>query len=713
MTQILTTNIHSLTSQRHQERSQLSLSTLVQRVSSSDHAKNADATGLTVSQRMKARFSGFSAARRNVNDGVTLSQTAENAISNVDGVLRRMRELAVKSADNTLTNSDRLNLNYEAAQLKNTLQRLSADANFNGRKLLDGSFVNQPFQIGNDARQMTILSLADSRPNALGIAAAPEISVFSFANNQMPAQGETYAFDLNGVRVNVMQSSATGNYTNFKEAINMVALQTHVVADFAIEGDPKSGLQLKGVSSHADNFARYNQNNAQMLQLSELPTVAKQLAPVFPYPPMSTLALCGNNIDAQTLSLEGDNGEEIINVEANESAKAVAEHVNRVSQRTGIIANAHTVAYLSDLTGDGHVSFTLYGAHEAGIKVSADVKADDLSNLATAINTVSKHTGIDAKLSDDKRSIQLMNDEGYDIGIEGFKTSNTNSSQQSILFKSPAAMSSEATDNANTRVLDSYLMTQRIAYLSADPDFGYPFGFEIYTANGESLHVPVADASPENLRAAAALINQNSRNTRVSAEYREGEGIKLVKGDDNNVLIKRITDSENRPFQVRESSAAVQLQSGTQYDSSRISGMITFNGQHNFHLETTDALAIVGGGSLMANATLDSNWLAVSDIDLSSVESATIARNILDGALEQVGANRAKLAALHKRFEKALSNVDTTAKKMTTEIAKITDSKTAAESVANLSKQIVEQGGLAMLAQGNALPKNVLALLQA
>ena len=179
MPQIINSNISSLTSQRMLDKSQSSLSTSLQRLSSGLRINSAkdDAAGMAISSRMSAQISGLNQARRNANDGVSLSQTAEGALSSIADNLTRMRDLAVQAANATNTDADRAALNQEVMQLQAEIERVGNQTNFNGRKLLDGTFTNQYFQIGANANEGVTVNVTDSRSSAMG---------GSFINEQAP-----------------------------------------------------------------------------------------------------------------------------------------------------------------------------------------------------------------------------------------------------------------------------------------------------------------------------------------------------------------------------------------------------------------------------------------------------------------------------------------------------------------------------------------------
>jgi len=169
MPQIINTNIASLNSQRNLNGSQRSLETSLQRLSSGLRINSAkdDAAGLAISDRMTAQIRGYNQAMRNANDGISLAQTAEGALGAGTDLLQRIRELAIQSANSTNSASDRASLQAEVNQLKQELDRVSSQTEFNGLKLLDGTFTSQAFQVGANANQTINVSLAGSSTNDL------------------------------------------------------------------------------------------------------------------------------------------------------------------------------------------------------------------------------------------------------------------------------------------------------------------------------------------------------------------------------------------------------------------------------------------------------------------------------------------------------------------------------------------------------------------
>ena len=170
MPQIINTNVASLNAQRNLNTSQSSLAMSLQRLSSGLRINSArdDAAGLAISERMTAQIRGLDQASRNANDGVSLSQTAEAALSTSGDILLRIRELAIQAGGGTNSASDRAALNTEVQSLTQELQRIATTTEFNGRKVIDGSFASLSFQVGANANQTISVISGNFQTNAYG-----------------------------------------------------------------------------------------------------------------------------------------------------------------------------------------------------------------------------------------------------------------------------------------------------------------------------------------------------------------------------------------------------------------------------------------------------------------------------------------------------------------------------------------------------------------
>ena len=170
---VINTNISSMQAQSSVRTSGLNLSTAMERLSSGVRINSAkdDAAGLAISTRMTASIRGISAAIRNANDGISLTQTAEGSLSQISDSLQRIRELAVQSANTGNNSSDRAAMNNEASQLILEIDRVASNTTYNGINLLDGSFQAQNLQVGagNGSNDRIAISIGSAKSSALGV----------------------------------------------------------------------------------------------------------------------------------------------------------------------------------------------------------------------------------------------------------------------------------------------------------------------------------------------------------------------------------------------------------------------------------------------------------------------------------------------------------------------------------------------------------------
>lgn len=170
MGMVINTNVSALNAQRNLEKTNSLMQTSLKRLSSGLRINSAkdDAAGLAISNRMGAQIRGLNQATRNANDGISVAQTAEGALQETTNILQRMRELAVQSANDSNTASDRASIQIEVDQLVSELDRIAETTTFNNRKILDGSADAFSFQVGANANETIDVSLVNARANALG-----------------------------------------------------------------------------------------------------------------------------------------------------------------------------------------------------------------------------------------------------------------------------------------------------------------------------------------------------------------------------------------------------------------------------------------------------------------------------------------------------------------------------------------------------------------
>ncbi len=170
MPQVINTNVMSLNAQRNLNRSQEGLKTSLQRLSSGLRINSAkdDAAGLAITERFTSQIRGLSVAVRNANDGISLAQVAEGSLQEVSNILQRIRELSVQAINATNSASDRKALNLEVKQLTAELNRIAKSAEFNGQKILDGTFGTALFQVGANSNQYIVATTSNFKTQQYG-----------------------------------------------------------------------------------------------------------------------------------------------------------------------------------------------------------------------------------------------------------------------------------------------------------------------------------------------------------------------------------------------------------------------------------------------------------------------------------------------------------------------------------------------------------------
>lgn len=351
MAQVINTNTMSLNAQRNLSTSGTNLATTIQRLSSGLRINSAkdDAAGLAISERFSTQIRGANQAARNANDGISLAQTAEGALGEIGNNLQRMRELAVQSRSATNSPSDRQALNSEVQLLKQEIQRVAEQTNFNGTNLLDGKFTNQAFQIGaNQGQTINISQIANANISKLGswTSASTAASVTGAAPTSAATDGEasTTAFADTEFVAPTGTAPATYAASTFKVGTVDVSVGAISGADvdearanlrtaLATQINNNTELKAAGISMDATSGAISNKGEAFEIS-STLLTATKEVdeATTPASPAFAAIATGGLQI----------NGKDIVVGEsksAGDRATALVNAVNAKTHETGVTAS--------------------------------------------------------------------------------------------------------------------------------------------------------------------------------------------------------------------------------------------------------------------------------------------------------------------------------------------------------------------------------------
>ena len=379
----INTNVASLNAQRNLSASQTNLAKSMQRLSSGLRINSAkdDAAGLAISDRMTSQIRGLNQATRNANDGISLAQTAEGAMQESTNILQRMRELAVQSANDTNSASDRASLQSEVDQLKQELTRIAETTTFNGKKLLDGSMISAQFQVGANAGETISFGIGSARATDLGNhslttnnATAGGIEVATAANadsqaNNVKAQTLTVVGKEGSSTVDV---TAGDSAAKIAEAVNTKSGETGVTAT------AKTTATLSGLS--ADGSVTLNLQGTNTTAIGITATVLSSdlsnLASAINEQAGNTGITATLSDDKKSITLEQSAGYDI--KVSDFSHGAGAGTIALTGSETGAQTLTHVTTDSS--TVGGQVSFS----SSASFNVTSDKAAADGSLFATA-----------------------------------------------------------------------------------------------------------------------------------------------------------------------------------------------------------------------------------------------------------------------------------------------------------------------------------------
>jgi len=279
MPQTINTNLTSLNAQRNLNASQLSLSTAMQRLSSGLRVNSAkdDAAGLAIAERMNTQVRGMAVAMRNANDGISMSQVAEGALSKVGDALQRMRELSLQARNATNSQSDKESLQKEFKQLQSEINRVLSGTSFNSKRILGADAATFTFQIGanttdddvvqigftNLASNADIMSITDTIASiGSGVGITAIASVIKNIDEAINRVNDTRAI------YGATQSRFEAIISNLQVAVeNQTAARSRIMdADFAAETANLSRAQILQQAGNA-MVAQANQLPQQVLRL--------------------------------------------------------------------------------------------------------------------------------------------------------------------------------------------------------------------------------------------------------------------------------------------------------------------------------------------------------------------------------------------------------------------------------------------------------------
>ena len=649
------TNISALNAQRAGLDSSEEMATAMERLASGKRINSAvdDAAGLAISARMEAQISGLNQAVRNAYDAISLVQTAEGALQEYGEILQRIRELAIQSGGGAPSNLDRVNLHAEVAQLQEELARIANSTRFNGEILLNGSFTSKDFQIGQSNQEEVSVSVGNLRPETIG----------AYTQNLLTNVG-----------------TITGQAT-------------------------KTNIDSEGAS--IDNGV----------------------------------------VEQQITVAVGTETPRTFQVEKGDSARTIADKLNRSGAAINSRATTTIDVYVENAENQGDFSFKLSNSSNDSYEQTVEVTSGAASKvraLASQINTGYANHNISATVKTDDSGneyVQLFQSNGYDIILDEYATTPdaaihldmggqdelvlTGDSGAgkvviggTVIADAPDTFLLSSTDSTNS-VLVGNRASISFQDIITDEDNDFALWktktFELKVNDGTSITVSTDGlASDDDSQITGSVATGDIAsftdivtNLNKSIAYEIG----LITDTDDtaygiDVDVVFTTGSNTLEFKIQN---GVSNSDSILYLDESSTPSLVFEDVGFTDAEGNTAVEFTAsGGETSPTETVR----YVSQIDISSRDSALLAMTVVDAALQTVAANRGLLGAVANRLESTIQNLMTTSENTAASLSRIMDTDYAAESTRLAKAQVLQQASISILAQANATTQSVLKLLE-
>ena len=651
----INTNIASIQSERALAANRGNMETAMQRLSSGKRINSAldDASGLAVANRMRNQIEGLNMAIRNANDGISLAQTAEGSMEELQNVLLRMRELAIQASNGTYTNEDRSYIAAEFDELMKEMRRVSNQAAWDGDvKLIAEGAKPQQVQVGIDAadyiqvplQSLTVEDLNLSDKSSITSSAGAAIETFKFHNLTTTSEPA------------VKFVPAGWDGTDPAELTDV---------EFIDNPRPNFELRLWNGARDSDGNPEGLSSSANVLSVTGAASVKDLISQLKAHP----------NYDSTVADIKFANGElqiiwKIAGQPDPDSSLTVTNPVDQ-SNPIAIGAGDNSVDYGADLVNGVAGDLTNYPDHYK--------QEFDLSNLVFHRDTVPKSAG---------------NFFAIQIGSRVLTADNATSAADL------AAKLKKDSDYAFVRDQVGLGSSRLELFEVVDVPAGYA------NVSGNPITQVAANAATDDLYTSADgktyLVNKAAPATDTYAGNVSGNSMSQAR--DAAAVGEIFSTDGGTTFKIRGSGLAATDTAIT----APVAGDTAL---------LTDAQASARVQKLKINFGEDATergfmYQSTHNVTISDPESAVSALDFVDAAAKVVNESRARMGATMSRIEFTINNLMNVVENTEEAKSRVLDTDYAKESAELAKAQILAQAGTAMLAQANQSQQYVLNLLR-
>jgi flagellin len=662
----INTNISALIAQKSMSDQTAKSEQAIERLSSGLRINNAsdDASGSAIASKMEAEVRSLGVAIRNGHDAISMTQTAEGALGEMENILQRVRELAVQAGNSTLSTSDRTAIQEEVSALTSEMNNIASTTNFNGVKLLDGSSTSVDFQIGTSSSDQLNVALESSKAADLGLMGSSGANVLTSSRIES-ALNDASAIAVDAIKINgqnaVVTQSATLNSTSNAAALLAAAINTNTIGHGAV-ATAYNRVVGSEMGANFDMTATFTVNAITIGVQSSMQAVVDKINQNV----QDVTAELGNN---NSLILFNDTG--------------IAIDVAGTSTGVGLATDDYEGFYKLENVDGSDVTVELgnlaNGYVQAATATPANLQMYGLNETTGAGNL--KGTSVTTAILATTDQIKIN---GASVGATFLDSAQAKADAINLVSEE-----SGVTATASTT-------------LFLNLDFGLTPTDASFEVNGTAIAVSGSDDVAE---VATAI---NTADVGVYATATSAGLMKLFDAGGRNITIdmSSVTGFVTGGFDANNlaiASAAAMVGRGnielTAVDGGHIQledGTLTNTGLAKLGLEATSEMETAGSGG----------------VNVSTLAGATSSLENIDAAIDKLSGFRASFGAVENRIDAKINNLTTL--KVNTQAAqsRIEDADFAAETTNMTKAQILSQAATSMLAQANSSKQNLLALLQ-
>ncbi len=720
-----------------------------------------DASGLAVSEKLRAQISGLNKAATNAQDAISMLQTAEGAMGSMTSMVQRIRELAVQAGDPAYTSNDRAMLQLEVDQLKQEIDRVSTSTEFNTKKLLNGDAAAL-WSASNGNIEAIVKGAAAEGNYKVSYDLDPGRNAVYKSNIMRLGEGEmSYNIDTNGTSITKFDNiqgmlrgsdmtikvkgtaatTASAVFTGGTGGMNSAAMTAAGFTSTAlatVTGGNSYSIEFEALGKRTASGTgqiRFRVMNTKTGELSEWKTASVNSAGAVLNASAISTGLAGldkpvltSAATTFTATAAWTNGDKMLvnvaGVRASSSTSATIQigstgstlHINADATNSAT-ATTHTV-YTSQMDDAGNV---YYGSMdiklEKGDVVSGTASIDilgagDVASKYTKLSQLAQFTNADGRMVLDNTqeiSIYAGNGKTAKVTLEGSDTIADLESKLTAALVDQLGMGADVTNTSATTVNNNLV---KFVETKGTGDRAVAGTFVIQGAVlGDSSNLTfVGDEGVLN----ALGINQIQKATDSALNVRVQDAHTGAFIGEDTVTDGRLRNIiEGVDIDIIPSSAAdiaFDTATNTMKFLAKAEPEVAY-----LHIKDNSTVAAIGaneGQTLdISIGRLDTKSMGIDGVNVATFDDAQSSITKLDMALEQISKARATAGAQMNRLEYTISNLNTTRENMVAAESRIRDLDIAVASTNLAAQQVLMQSATAMLAQANQIPSYAMQLL--